>query len=149
MPATPTPLPSTPAIDLTRLANLVQAYANLVAMQNNILANVQIIQIANSQGTLKVPVAQALNDLGLAFQQRLAMIQSVLDNNGGGIDPSDIATLSSFLSDTVAVLAATTVSDPTDVDTLAAGVNAIVPVTTSPFVSLTAASVGAASPATP
>jgi hypothetical protein len=150
MPATPTPLPSVPAIDLDRLANLVQAYANLVAMQNNILANVQIIQIANSRGTLKVPVAQAYNDLGLAFQQRLAMIQDVLDANAGGIDPNDITTLQGFLSDTVAVLAGTTITDPTEVDTLVADVNATVPVTTNPFVSaLTVVSPPSPVPLTP
>jgi len=146
MPATPTPLPSVPAIDLTRLANLVQAYANLVAMQNNILANIQIIQIANSKGTLKVPVAQAYNDLGLAFQQRLALIQGVLDANAGGIDPNDITTLQGFLSDTVAALAGTTVTDPTEVDTLVADVNATVPVTTNPFV---VSAVSLLSPPTP
>lgn len=126
------------ATDFTRLAALVQAYANLVAAQNNLRGNLLIIQTAQQKGTLTVSVAKAMQDLGTAFAQRIALVQTVLNTNDPGalgVAANDIAALLTLLTTQATALVASTPITPADVATIIATVNAAVPATVSPFVS--------------
>jgi fructose-1-phosphate kinase PfkB-like protein len=101
---------------------------NLADMHDNMRANVQILQQAQTDGTLKVPLGQALQDLGKAFQQRLAMNDAVAAKGPPlQITPADLASVQAFLKTYADQLAAATDATPI------AAVLTDVPAAVSPF----------------
>lgn len=102
---------------------------NLTDMHDNMRANVQILQQAQKDGTLKVPLGQALQDLGKAFQQRLAMNDAVGAKGPPlQLTPGDLAGVQAFLKTYADQLA--TAADDTPIATVLADV----PPSVNPFV---------------
>lgn len=117
-------MPKTPNSFFT----VVEACRNLLTMHDNMRTNVQILQQAQAAGTLTVPLEQALQDLGKAFQQRLAMHDAVVAKGPLlQLTPSDIASVHAFLK-THADALATAKDEAVIVDVLAN-----VPAVVSPF----------------
>lgn len=86
---------------------------NLADMHNNLRSNVQIIQASQAAGTLKIPVDQALQDLGKALQQRLALNDVLVAKYTQPlkVDPTDIQSIQAALRTTVDALATTSAKD--------------------------------------
>lgn len=113
-----------------------QVIRNLLDMHDNMRANVQIIQAAHQAGTLQVPVGQALQDLGKAFQQRLAMNDAVAAKTPGpplAITAGDLASVQAWLKTYADKLATAAASDATGVAAVTADVLGNVPEVTRVF----------------
>ena len=128
-----------------RFFAVVQICQNQATMQNNMRRNVQLLQSSFTSGPLQGNTAgtqQAFRALGTAFQQRLAMNQTIMDTypaqlSAGataiGVAPSDVTSMQDLLGTWAGNLATATISSGTDVDTLVANVLANVPESMLPF----------------
>ena len=129
---------------IDRFFGVVQICQNLATMQNNMRANVQIIQAAKNAGTIPTFAAaqQAIRDLGNAFLQRLAFNQTVLTNfpsqvavgaTAVGITPTDVTDIQTLLVTWSTNLSTATVTNQTQLDNGVASVLANVPAAMLPF----------------
>lgn len=132
---------------IDRFYAVVEITQNLSTMQNNMRANVQIIQ--HSAETPGQPLFQdwprvqkATQDLGTAFLQRLALNQTIMTNfptelSAGatalGILPSDVTAVQALLVDWSSRLATATITNQTQLDAGVAAVLANVPAAMLPF----------------
>ena len=125
-----------------RFFAVVEICQNLSTMQNNMRANVQIIQSSAHAGTLTVTAQKAFQDLGLAFNQRLTLNQSIMTafpsqlSAGAtalGITPTDVTNIQNLLVTWATNLQNNTVVTLADVDTLVSNLLAAVPVAMLPF----------------
>lgn len=129
---------------IDRFYAVVQITQNLSTMQNNMRANVVIIQNAKNAGTIPSFAAaqQATRDLGNAFLQRLAMNQTIMtafptELSAGatalGIAPSDVTAVQALLVDWASRLSTATITNQTQLDNGVAAVLANVPPAMLPF----------------
>ena len=129
---------------IDRFFGVVQLCQNLATMQNNMRANVQVIQAAKNAGTIPTFAAaqQAVRDLGLAFLQRLDMNAAIVTNFNAevqagsaalGISFTDMTNVYNNLRTWATTLSTATVTNQTQLDN---GVNAIltnIPAAMLPF----------------
>ena len=118
---------------IDRFFGVVQLCQNLATMQNNMRANVQVIQAAKNAGTIPTFAAaqQAVRDLGLAFLQRLDMNAAIVtafnaEVQAGsaalGISFTDMTNVYNNLRTWATTLSTATVTNQTQLDN---GVTAI------------------------
>ncbi len=122
---------------IDRFYAVVQITQNLSTMQNNMRANVQIIQASLTGGTLTPAAAQqAFRDLGLAFQQRLTMNANIIaafpaqlsaGATAVGIAPADVPSVQALLVTWASNLQNAVIPSVADANTLVTNVLANVP----------------------
>ena len=123
---------------IDRFYAVVQITQNLSTMQNNMRANVLILQASQAAGTLTLGQAQqAFRDLGAAFQQRLTMnanliaafpAQLAAGATAVGIAPADVTSVQALLVTWATNLQNAAFATVADLDTLVTNVLANVPV---------------------
>ena len=129
---------------IDRFFGVVQLCQNLSTMQNNMRANVQIIQAGKAAGTIATfaDAQQATRDLGQAFLQRLAMNKAVYDafptevaagSAAIGIGLTDMADVHALLMTWATNLSTATITNQTQLDNGVAAVLANVPRAMLPF----------------
>jgi len=125
-----------------RFFAVVDICQNLSTMQNNMRANVVVIQTSAHAGTLTVTPQKAYSDLGIAFNQRLSMNSAIMAafpaqlSSGAtalGIAPADVNSVQTLLVTWAENLRLNTVVTLADVDTLTNNVLAAVPAAMLPF----------------
>lgn len=128
---------------IDRFYAVVQITQNLSTMQNNMRANVQILQTSEHNGTITLAKAQqAFRELGNAFQQRLTLNQNIITAfptqlaNGAtavGIAPTDVTSVQALMVTWATNLQNATFATEADMDTLVTNVLANVPAAMLPF----------------
>lgn len=129
---------------IDRFFGCVQLCQNLSTMQNNMRANVQIIQAAKNAGTIPTFAAaqQAFRDLGTAFLQRLDMNAAVVTNFNAdvqagvaefGVSFTDMTNVYNNLRSWATTLSTVTVTNQTQMDNGVASILANVPAAMLPF----------------
>ena len=128
---------------IDRFYSVVQITQNLSTMQNNMRSNVQIIQTSQHAGTITLAKAQqAFHDLGVAFNQRLASNQAIMDafptqlSAGAtaiGVAPSDVTSVQALLVTWATNIQNASFATQADMDTLVSNVLANVPAAMLPF----------------
>ena len=129
---------------IDRFFSVVQICQNLATMQNNMRANVQIIQAAKNAGTIATFAAaqQATRDLGNAFLSRLSRNQTIMTNfpsqlsagsTAVGITPSDVTDLQALLVTWATNLSTAVITNQTQLDNGVTAVLANVPAAMLPF----------------
>jgi hypothetical protein len=113
-------------------------------MQNNMRANVQIIQAAKNAGTIPTFAAaqQAFRDLGSAFLSRIATLTTLVANNltalqngtaALGITWTDITDMKTLLTTWATNLSTATITTQTQLDNSVAALLAAVPAAIQPY----------------
>ena len=129
---------------IDRFFGVVQLCQNLATMQNNMRANVQVIQAAKNAGTIPTFAAaqQAVRDLGLAFLQRLDMNAAIVTNFNAevqagsaalGISFTDMTNVYNNLRTWATTLSTATVTNQTQLDNGITAILANVPAAMLPF----------------
>lgn len=129
---------------IDRFFAVVQLCQNLATMQNNMRANVQIIQTGVAAGTIPTFAAaqQAVRDLGTAFLQRLDMNAAVVtahaaDVQAGaealGIIYADMTSVYTLLRQWATTMSTATITNQTQLDNGVAAILANVPASMLPF----------------
>ena len=122
---------------IDRFYAVVQITQNLSTMQNNMRANVQILQASRLAGTITLAQAQqAFRDLGTAFQQRLTLNANLIaafptqlsaGATAVGIAPADVTSVQALMVTWSTNLQNATFAVVADLDTLVTNVLANVP----------------------
>lgn len=113
-------------------------------MQNNMRANVQIIQAAKNAGTIPTFAAaqQAFRDLGNAFLSRIATLTTLVSNNLAplqagttalGITWTDITDMKTLLTTWATNLSTATITSQAQMDNSVAALLAAVPAAMQPY----------------
>ena len=125
-----------------RFFAVVDICQNLSTMQNNMRANVVVIQTSAHAGTLTVTAQKAFSDLGIAFNQRLSMNSAIMaafpaQLSAGataiGVAPADVTSVQALLVTWAENLRLNTVVTLADCDTLVTNILAAVPAAMLPF----------------
>lgn len=129
---------------IDRFFGVVQLCQNLATMQNNMRANVQIIQAGKAAGTIATfaDAQKATRDLGAAFLQRLDLNAAIVqqysaDVQAGaaaiGINFTDMTNVYNNLRTWATNLSTATITNQTQLDNGVAAVLANVPAAMLPF----------------
>ena len=135
--------PNVTSID--RFFSVVQICQNIATMQNNMRANVLILQNSYTSGALAGNLSgaqQAYRDLGTAFAQRLAFNQDVMSNYTSqlaagaaaiGVQSTDVSARQQLLVNVSSGLATAVFTSSSDVIAGTNQVLTLVPVAMLPF----------------
>lgn len=121
-----------------------QLLQQIADMQNNMRANVQIIQNAKNAGTIATFAAaqQAFRDLGNAFLARITVLTTLVTNNltaiqngtaALGITFTDITSTKDILNTAATNLSTAVVTDLTSMNNLVSATLAAVPAAIQPY----------------
>lgn len=121
-----------------------QLLQQIADMQNNMRANVQIIQAAKNAGTIPTfaVAQQAFRDLGNAFLARITALTTLVTNNltaiqngtaALGITFSDITSTKDTLNTAATNLSTAVVTDLTSMNNLVSATLAAVPAAIQPY----------------
>lgn len=132
------------ASTIDRFIASYQLCQQIADMQNNMRANVQIIQAAKNAGTIPTFAAaqQAFRDLGNAFLARITVLTTLVTNNLGavqagttalGVTFTDITDLNTLLTTWATNLSTATITTQTQMDNSVAALLAAVPAAIQPY----------------
>lgn len=121
-----------------------QLLQQIADLQNNMRANVQILQNAKNAGTIATFTAaqQAFRDLGNALLFRINVLTTLVTNNltaiqngtaALGVTFSDITNMKDILTTSATNLSNAVVTDQASMDSLVSGVLAAVPAAIQPY----------------
>ena len=132
------------ATTVDRFIASYQLCQQVADMQNNMRANVQIIQAAKNAGTIPTFAAaqQAFRDLGNAFLSRIATLTTLVTNNltalqngtaALGITWTDVTDMKTLLTTWATNLSTATITNQTQMDNAVAALLAAVPAAMQPY----------------
>lgn len=132
------------ATTVDRFIASYQLAQQIADMQNNMRANVQIIQAAKNAGTIPTFAAaqQAFRDLGNAFLSRIETLTTLVTNNltalqngtaALGITWTDITDIKTLLTTWATNLSTATITTQTQMDNAVAALLAAVPAAIQPY----------------